>query len=44
MAVFYLPTYQCTELGYFDIAKQTSGIGQGASKSPDTSDNGWGGF
>lgn len=44
VAVFYLPTYQCTELGYFDIAKQTSGIGQGASKSPDTSDNGWGGF
>ena len=42
--VFYLPAYQCTELGYFDIAKQTSGIGQGASKSPDTSDNGWGGF
>ena len=39
--VFYLPAYQCTELGYFDIAKQTSGIGRSAAGSPD---NGWDGF
>ena len=42
--VFYLPAYQCTELGYFDIAKQTSGIGHGAAKFPDVPDSGWGGF
>ena len=42
--VFYLPAYQCTELGYFDIAKQTSGIGQGTAKFPDAPDSGWGGF
>ena len=38
VALFYLPVYQCTELGYFDIAKETSGIGLGASprkESPD---------
>lgn len=42
--VFYLPAYQCTELGYFDIAKQTSGIGQGTAKFPDAPDSGWDGF
>ena len=42
--VFYLPAYQCTELGYFDIAKQTSGIGQGTAKFPDAPDSGWEGF
>ena len=31
VAMFYLPTYQCVELGYFDIAKSTSGVGAGAS-------------
>ena len=31
VALFYLPVYQCTELGYFDIAKETSGVGFGAS-------------
>ncbi|MGI5987837.1 MAG: DUF975 family protein [Dysosmobacter sp.] len=38
VSLFYLPVYQCTELGYFDIAKETSGIGLGASprkQSPD---------
>ena len=30
MSLFYLPAYQCTELGYFDIAKSTSGVGFGA--------------
>ncbi|SFP28550.1 Protein of unknown function [Oscillibacter sp. PC13] len=28
--LFYLPNYQCTELGYFEIAKQTSGVGFGS--------------
>lgn len=29
ISLLYLPVYQCTELGYFDIAKRTSGIGAG---------------
>ena len=40
VAVFYLPVYQCTELGYFDIAKHTSGVGAGAGQP----ESGWGGF
>ncbi len=31
VAIFYLPTYQCVELGYFEIAKSTSGVGAGAA-------------
>ena len=31
VAIFYLPAYQCVELGYFEIAKSTSGAGEGAS-------------
>ena len=27
VALFYLPVYQCTELGYFTVAKETSGVG-----------------
>jgi len=34
VSLFYLPTYQCVELGYFDIAKETSGVG---SKAPQDS-------
>jgi len=30
VGMFYLPNYQCVELGYFEIAKETSGIGKGA--------------
>ena len=37
VAIFYLPTYQCVELGYFEIAKSTSGVGEGAS--PNRQDN-----
>ena len=45
VALFYLPVYQCTELGYFDIAKHTSGVGEGAApKDPGSFDSGWGGF
>jgi len=31
VSLFYLPNYQCVELGYFEIAKDTSGIGEGAN-------------
>ena len=41
VAIFYLPTYQCVELGYFEIAKSTSGAGEGASPNhQDTRRNG----
>ena len=36
VALFYLPNYQCTELGYFEIAKQTSGVGSGAGPRQDS--------
>ena len=45
VALFYLPVYQCTELGYFDTAKHTSGVGEGAApKDPGSFASGWGGF
>jgi len=45
VALFSLPVYQCTELGYFDTAKHTSGVGEGAApKDPGSFDSGWGGF
>ena len=41
VAIFYLPTYQGVELGYFEIAKSTSGVGEGASPNhQDTRRNG----
>lgn len=41
--LFYLPHYQCVELGYFDIAKRTSGVGAG-TRTPDQDEwNGWNG-
>lgn len=40
VSLFYLVHFQCVELGYFDTAKRTSGIGEGtASKQEST----WGG-
>lgn len=45
VALFYLPVYQCTELGYFETAKNTSGVGAGVAPvggGPDG--DGWGGF
>ena len=30
VSLFYLPNYQCVELGYFATAKRTSGVGAGA--------------
>ena len=45
VALFYLPVYQCTELGYFDIAKHTSGVSLSGAGGPDQPDGGgWGGF
>lgn len=48
--IFYLPQYQCVELGYFDIAKQTSGVSTGNlppqdrwSSGSDGQDGGWSG-
>lgn len=44
VAIFYLPTYQCTELGYFEVAKRTSGVGSSvpSSEGPDQlGDGGW---
>lgn len=38
--LFYLPVYQCVELGYFETAKETSGVG--ADVRPPWND-GWGG-
>ena len=35
VALFYLAGYQCVELGYFETAKETSGVGLGASPRQD---------
>jgi hypothetical protein len=35
VSLFYLPNYQCVELGYFEVAKSTSGVGFGASPRQD---------
>ena len=43
LALFYLPVYQCTELGYFDIAQRTSGGRAGSFRSSDKAEE-WGGF
>ena len=32
VAIFYLPGRYCVELGYFEIAKETSGIGSRPSE------------
>ena len=45
VALFYLPVFQCTELGYFDTAKHTSGVGWNGVSGPDQlEDGGWNGF
>lgn len=47
VALFYLPTYQCTELGYFEIAQRTSGVtplGPSLPLHQDETDNGNGGL
>ena len=30
VSLFYLPHFQCVELGYFETAKRTSGVGSGS--------------
>ena len=40
VSLFYLAAYQCTELGYFETAKSTSGVGLGAK--PPKPDSPWG--
>ena len=35
VSLFYLPNYRCVELGYFEIAKSTSGVGTGAAPGQD---------
>lgn len=50
VALFYLAKYQCVELGYFETAKRTSGVGEGAAPQQgapwggDTGPDGLGGF
>lgn len=39
--LFYLPAYQCVELGYFEIAKETSGVGTGTTPPQDQGWDGW---
>jgi len=34
VSLFYMAHYQCTELGYFEIAKSTSGIGENPQQGP----------
>lgn len=43
-ALFYRPNYQCVELGYFETAKRTSGVGlcQEPPRLEEDSDSGWG--
>lgn len=45
VSLFYLAVYQCTELGYFETAKRTSGVssGSGSGDAPDRLDGGFGG-
>lgn len=35
VALFYLANYQCVELGYFETAKRSSGVGEGAGPRQD---------
>lgn len=40
VSLFYYSNYQCVELGYFEIAKRTSGVGEGAAPRQDSWTNG----
>ena len=40
VSLFFLPHFQCVDLGYFKTAKRTSGVGEGAEPS---ASNAWGG-
>ena len=43
VSLFYRPGYQCVELGYFEIAKRTSGVGLNAvpPRPEDDPNGGW---
>ena len=34
VGLFYIPNMQCVRLAYFETAKRTSGIGEGAGEAP----------
>lgn len=40
VSLFYYANYQCVELGYFETAKRTSGVGQGAAPGQDSRNSG----
>lgn len=40
--LFYLPNFHCVKLGYFEIAKRTSGVGEDAAPQQDSWNNGMG--
>lgn len=40
-ALFYYPNYVCAQLAYFDVAKRTSGVGQGAEPPQAAPWDGW---
>lgn len=42
VSLFYVPNYQCVELGYFETAKRTSGVGEVAAPQQDPWNNGMG--
>ena len=46
VALLYCPVFQCVDLGYFDIAKHTSGVGRqdGLSGQDRLEDGGWDSF
>lgn len=44
VGLFYIPNWECVTLGYFEIAKRTSGVGlreDGTPRLEDGPDNGW---
>lgn len=41
VALFYFPNYICVQLSYFDTAKRTSGVGQGAEPPQAAPWDGW---
>lgn len=42
VSLFYVPNYQCVELGYFETAKRTSGVGEDAASQQDPWSSGMG--
>ena len=45
VSLFYLPNAHCVQLAYFETAKRTSGIGEGAGEDPTPRlEDGWNGL